>query len=49
MTTLGYEHGREAIDGERKPILYDAKGRPLVNAVGFQRRVEKPRAEGAPS
>ena len=37
MTTLGYEHGRDAIVHEdTKPVLYDAKDRPLKRDVGFR-------------
>lgn len=37
MSDLGYEHGKDVIvNDERKPVLYDAKGRALVRPVGFR-------------
>ena len=41
MTSLGYEHGKDVlVDEERKPVLYDAKERPLYRRPGFQPRQE---------
>jgi len=38
VSTSGWEQGKEVIESERKPVLYDAKGHPLVRATGFRSR-----------
>ena len=36
-STPGSEQGKEVIvSDDRKPVLYDAKDRPLVRVMGFQ-------------
>lgn len=37
MSEAGYEQGKDVIvNDDRKPILYDAKERPLTRPVGFR-------------
>lgn len=42
-STAGTEQGKEVVvNDERKPILYDANGQPLIRQVGFQEVIGVP-------
>lgn len=41
MSTTGTEQGTHVIlDDERKPVLYDAKDRPLYRPLGFRKKTD---------
>ena len=43
MSDLGTKHGEDVIiHDDKRPVLYDAKDRPLVRPVGFRSTKERP-------